>query len=138
MLSATATCPYCASAIDENNPALVCEKIERDLKDSWHLAESDSTYGWPIGKEIRLPGLGFAAEVVDKKVKVDTSEMESGYYSGGELPQGTTFVTHVVLKVGEHFYKKTGEGDSYSEIVWAGPVKPVTPKTEMRVVYTFG
>lgn len=133
-----ATCPYCQSAVDDNNPALLCEKIAAALKDQWGKAESDSDYyGWPVGKRFPVSDVG-TVEVVDKKVKVDVTEMERGYYDDGELPQGTTFEVYVVLKVGEHFFKKTGVGDSYSEISWNGPVKPVTPKEETRVVYTFG
>lgn len=132
-------CPYCKSEIDDDNPALLCEKIDEALKSMWGSFESDNDlYGYPVGKKFTIDGIG-RAEVVDKKVRVDISEFATGYFDGSdELPQGTTFLTYVVLKIGETFFKKTGEGDSYSEITWAGAVKPVTPKTETRVVYTFG
>lgn len=134
-------CPYCQNAIEPTNPVLLVDKIEKALKNEWHFAEEDSQayyWAWPVGKKFDISGVG-EAEVVAKKIKADASEFETGYYDGGsELPQGTTFETYVVLKVGEHFFKKTGHGDSYSEVVWNGPLRPVTPKTETRVVYTFG
>lgn len=130
-------CPYCDSEVRYDNPVFVAVALEKELQAHWYKAESDdATYGWPIGKTIHFDGS--LAEVVDKKVKATSEEFSDGYYYGGsELPQGTTFETYVILKVGEHFFKKTGEGDSYSEIVWTGPVLPVKPKAETRVVYVF-
>lgn len=129
-------CPYCDSQIADDNQVFIAEKIEAAGL-FWHQAESDdSRYGMPIGKRISL-GDDLVAEVVAKKVKVDFSEMQHGYWEDGSLPQGTTFETYVVLKVGEHFFKKTGEGDSYSEITWTGPVRPVKAKQKQVTVYEF-
>lgn len=134
-----ATCPYCQSTVEDNNPVLLADKIDKALKSQWFHAEGDSTngYDWPVGFAFDIAHIG-RAEVVAKKIKADVEEFQDGYYYGGsELPQGTTFEAYVILKVGEHFYKKVGEGDSYSEITWVGSVLPVKPKTETRTVYVF-
>ncbi len=143
-MSTLKNCPYCDSTVQDDNPVFVAMLLEKELEGQWYHAESDNardTWAWPIGKVLGLSNSlsnNLVAEVVDKKVKATVDEFQDGYYYGGEeLPQGTTFQTYVILKVGEHFYKKTGEGDSYSEIVWAGPVVPVKPKTVTKVVYSF-
>ncbi|OKI54556.1 hypothetical protein [Micromonospora sp. CB01531] len=131
-------CPYCDSEVWPDNPVFVATLLERELDRQWGKAESESDYyGWPVGKRIDLKD-GLTAEVVDKKIKVDLSELADGtYYGDGQLTQGTTFQVYVILKVGENFYKKTGEGDSYSDITWAGPVVPVKPREEVRTIYVF-
>lgn len=130
-------CPMCFSEISDDNPALVARAIEK-ANLPWHQAESDrGLYGWPVGKKIEIDGVG-EGEVIAKKINALASEFEEGYYEGGtSLPQGTTFEAFVVLKVGDHFFKKTGEGDSYSDITWAGLTTPVIPKEKTVVVYDF-
>ena len=130
-------CPWCASEVSEDNQVFVAQQIE-NANLSWYQAENDDLrYGMPIGRKLDI-GNGLTAEVVAKKVAAVATEFETGYYDGGTtLPQGTEFKTFVVLKVGENFFKKEGTGDSYSDITWDGPVRPVKPSTKQITVYEF-
>lgn len=132
------SCPYCDSVVADDSPVFVAVTLERELRDQWYLADRDGNfYSWGIGKILHVGDLG-DVEVVDKKIRALPEEFTEGYYDGGTtLPQGTTFEAYVVLKVGDNFYKKTGEGDSYSDITWSGPVVPVKPKAVTKVVYSF-
>lgn len=132
-----AECTYCGSDVAEDNQVFIADAINR-AEVYWHHFESDSgLYSQPVGSSIHIDGVG-RAEVAAKKIRADVSEFEEGYYEGGtSLPQGTTFQTYVVLKVGDKFFKKTGEGDSYSDITWAGDVRPVKAKEKTVVVYDF-
>jgi hypothetical protein len=51
--------------------------------------------------------------------------------------QGETFDAHVVLKVGDFFYKKSGTGDSYGEVSWDGDFGPVKLTVRTVEVYDF-
>lgn len=123
------TCPYCSSTISDDNPAAILDKIEREM--DWSDFESDhDRWGYPVGKKFSVEGVS-EIEVVSKKMNADNRD------SWGELPQGSTFEVWVVLKVGDTFLKKTGEGDSYSNINWCGMLRAVQPREVTKVIYEF-
>lgn len=132
-----AECSYCGSEVEETNQVFTADAINR-AEVYWHHFENErGSYVYPVGSFIEIDGVG-RAEVVAKKLRADVSEFEEGYYEGGtSLPQGTTFQAYVVLKVGDHFFKKTGTGDSYSDITWTGDVRPVKAKEKTVTVYEF-
>ena len=130
----TANCPLCGSEVSPNSPALILSELLDFIRTKgWDSLESDSTtYGYPVGKKFTVGAR--SAMVVAKKIKYDVGDLDADYY-GGELPQGTTYETYIVIQVDEGFFKKTGTGDSYGDISWDGELKIVEPKEKVIKVY---
>lgn len=123
-------CPMCFSAISDDNPALVAVVIDKAGID-WDDFGSGRWKSYNVGDTYHIEGVG-DAEVIQVKLY----DGPPGW-SSDELPQGTEFEAFVVLKVGEHFYRKTGAGNSYNDITWAGPVFPVKATSKTVTVYEF-
>lgn len=123
-------CPMCFSEISDDNPAVIAAMIEAAGLD-WEDFGPGRWKGHGVGDTFAITGVG-SAEVVSVKLYNGPPG-----WSTGELPQGTEFDTHVVLKVGEHFFRKTGKGDSYNEITWNGTVLPVKATVKTVTVYDF-
>ena len=125
-----ASCPMCFTEVPEDSPAIVAGKITEARLD-WNDFGPGRWKSYHVGDKFTILGVG-TAEVASVKLY----DGPPGW-SDGELPQGTEFDAHVVLKVGEHYYRVTGRGDSYNDVTWSNIVLPVkaTPKTV--TVYEF-
>jgi hypothetical protein len=119
-------CPTCETELESNHPALFLAKIADFVKgySSWSTIED-----YPEGHTLRLGDL--SAKLVSKKV--DPGYPANGY--DGAWEQGTEFTAHLVLEVNDHFFMKTGTGDSYGDISWDGDLKQVTVKERVVKYY---
>jgi hypothetical protein len=129
-----AQCNYCNTTLPADHSAVIAQLLEANL--DWEKFESDDPrWGYVDDAVIDILGLGNVA-LVARKLKPETSEMEDGYYSSGEYPQGTTFKTFVVLEYAGRYFKKSGTADSYGDVNWdAGIVKEVQPEIKTVKVW---
>src|ERR1044071_502218 len=121
-------CPTCNTALPENHSAFDLESIQAYIKANygWHIFENTRTY--KEGSTFQLPN-GKLALVASSKITYDKGDVDvEGYYGESALPQGSEFKTHIVLKVGDAYFMKTGHGDSYGEVTWDGDLTPVKAK----------
>ena len=123
----TVNCKLCGTELEETHPAVIAQKIEDAV--NWGAFESDEArYGRPVGYAFNVSGVGNVV-VEAKKLKPAMEDMQDGYYAGeSEYPQGTEYQAFVILRYGDTFFKKTGNADSYGEIVWSGILTPTKPK----------
>lgn len=137
-------CPLCKTELPNDHPALNLVALETYVKSKggWEVFESNHVnYGYPEGKSFSIaPKTGtfgnkiLEGKIVAKKIKYDSGDIERDYYDG-DLPQGTTFETYIVVEIEGAFYKKTGTGDSYGEVSWDGDLKIVTPTEKVIRVF---
>lgn len=123
----TINCPTCNTELSDNHPASAIDKLLNwvEVNGGW----SNAFEGYSVGEEV---GFVPMIEVAAIKLTYDTGDVDVDGYSGEScLPQGATFTAYIVLKIGELFYRITGIGDSYGEVVWNSSLHIVTatPKT---------
>lgn len=124
-------CPMCNTALTDDNPAFVAAMIQEAGLD-WNDFGQGRWKSYNVGDTFTISKDIGTAEVVAVKLY----DGPPGW-GDGDLPQGTEFDAYVVLKVGEHFYRATGKGDSYNDITWTGVVLPVKATPKNVTVYEF-
>lgn len=127
-------CPTCNTPLPENHSAFDLEAIQAYVKASygWHIFESPK---YKEGTTFTLPN-GKVALVAASKITYDKGDIDvEAYYGESALPQGSEFKTHIVIKVGDAYFKKTGHGDSYGEVTWDGDLMPVKVREKTVLVF---
>jgi hypothetical protein len=128
-------CKFCQTELDSEHSAIIAQRIEDAM--NWEKFESTDTI-WGIVDNATISIGGDTVQLVARKLKPYTEELEEGYYSGSEseYPQGTIYEVFVVLAYKDRFFKKVGEADSYGTINWsAGHVTEVKPKVVSTTVW---
>jgi hypothetical protein len=123
-------CTICNSDLPSDHPAVTLENllVWIDANGGWVWALDDLNVGSRL--------LNGAVEIAALKKTYDSGDINvEAYYGESALPQGETFETYVIFKIGEIFYKMSGKGDSYGEVQWNGTVRQVEAKP--KTVWTF-
>lgn len=126
----TFNCPTCNTELPIGHPAATLEKL---------LVWVEANGGWATAFEDHSVGdkmFNDKLEIVGLKTTYDTGDVTvENYYGESSLPQGATFETYIVVKIGDLFYKLTGTGDSYGDVVWNSQIKQV--QATKKIVWEF-
>lgn len=121
----TETCDFCGHSIDPNGDAANAKRFFSAMTGS-----DFSSVALRNEVESIVEKGNVSALLVAKKAGLDVGELTDGYY--GEYPQGTTFEAYLVFRIGDSFFKKFEEGDSYGDVTWSNGlnnVRSVNPVT---------
>lgn len=127
-------CPTCNTPLPENHSAFDLQYVLNAVAKNggWARFEEGS---YKQLKSLTLEN-GKVATVAASKTTYDKGDIDvEGYYGESALPQGSEFSTFIVLKVDNQFFKKTGRGDSYGEVVWDGDLVPVQAREKTVLVF---
>jgi hypothetical protein len=126
----TTICPTCRTELEPGSPSAIGVALKNHI---------ESNGGWDQGftEDHKYRFDTYTADIV--KVKDSWGDPNSDRYEDySYIHQGDTFEAFVVFRVGDFFFKKTGQGDSYGEVDWDGDFTPVTMKVKTIEVYEFG